>query len=290
MIATCGLTKRFRDGTAIAYRDMAFETGKTYALLGASGCGKTTLLNMIAGVLSPTSGSVEIDGRVLSAAPQREKDRFRIGKIGYIFQDFKLIEMMSVEDNIRILELEHVDTSEMNALLEQLGILRLKRRRVSHLSGGEKQRVAIARALCKRPDIILADEPTGNLNFETGYGVVRALIEVAKGKTLIAVTHDDRLAWDPNPPGKLPGDHAGHMAADRFGGSPELDNIVAQLKDVNLSKYRILEDTWAKALENGQKVSVDVRITNDPLTGRPTKFEIDCTIDGVKQPQQIIFN
>jgi len=194
MIRAQNLIKQFRDGTAIAYRDMTFETGRTYALLGASGCGKTTLLNMIAGVLSPTSGKVEIDGRDMSAASQRARDQFRIEKIGYIYQDFKLLDLMSVEDNIRILELERVDTSQMNALLEQLGILKLKRRKVSHLSGGEKQRVAIVRALCKRPDIILADEPTGNLNFETGYEVVRALMEVAKGKTLIAVTHDDRLA------------------------------------------------------------------------------------------------
>jgi len=77
---------------------------------------------------------------------------------------------------------------------------------------------------------------------------------------------------------------------DRFGGSPELDNIAAQLQDVNLSKYKKLENIWAKALENGEKVSVDVRTTTDPATGRPVKFEIDYSIDGVKQPQSILYN
>jgi hypothetical protein len=85
-------------------------------------------------------------------------------------------------------------------------------------------------------------------------------------------THDGRLPHDPNSPGKQPGDHAGHLAADRFGGSPELDNIVSQLSDVNLSKYKTIENQWAKALKEGKHVSVDVRVTTDPLTGRPSKL------------------
>jgi putative ABC transport system ATP-binding protein len=125
---------------------------------------------------------------------QSEKDKFRIQKIGYIFQDFKLINDMTVMDNINILKLEGVDTSGAAALLEKLGIAEKKNARIKHLSGGQKQRVAIARALVKTPDIILADEPTGNLNFAIGEQVIRQLVEVAKGKTLIAVTHDDRLA------------------------------------------------------------------------------------------------
>ena len=194
MITTKDLRIRFSDGTAIRYGDLRFETGRTYALLGASGCGKSTLLNLIAGILTPTGGTVTIDGDVTSARSQREKDAYRIRSIGYIFQDFKLLEDMTVADNIRLLRLEGVDTSGMDALLEKLGILHLKKRRVNRLSGGEKQRVAIARALIKKPAIILADEPTGNLNFTTGEAVVRQLIENAGGGTLIAVTHDDRLA------------------------------------------------------------------------------------------------
>ena len=193
MIKTTNLSKHFQNETAIDYRDLVFEDGKSYMLLGASGCGKSTLLNMIAGILSPESGTIEIGGEEMSSKPQKEKDKVRINKIGYIFQDFKLIPEMTVIDNINILRLEKVDTSAADEVLESLGILDKKNKKVKHLSGGEKQRVAIARAIVKKPDIILADEPTGNLNFAIGEAVIRQLIEISKGKTLIAVTHDERL-------------------------------------------------------------------------------------------------
>ncbi len=194
MIEIKGLVKQFQNETEIEYRDITFETGKSYMLLGASGCGKSTLLNMIAGVLSPTHGDVFIDGVNMSAAAQKVKDRFRIEKIGYIFQDFKLISDMTAADNIGILRLEGIDISGMDDMLRALDIYDKKNARIKHLSGGQKQRVAIARALVKKPDIILADEPTGNLNFAIGEQVIRKLVEVSKGKTLIAVTHDERLA------------------------------------------------------------------------------------------------
>jgi putative ABC transport system ATP-binding protein len=149
---------------------------------------------MIAGILSPDGGSIEIAGEEMSSKSQKEKDRFRINKIGYVFQDFKLIPEMSVIDNINILRLERVDTSAADEVLASLGILDKKYKKVKNLSGGERQRVAIARAIVKKPDIILADEPTGNLNFAIGEAVIKQLIEISRGKTLIAVTHDDRLA------------------------------------------------------------------------------------------------
>ena len=194
MIEIRNLSVHFQGETRIAYQDFAFEDGKSYVLLGASGSGKSTRLNVIAGVLTPASGEVMFDGRNMSAVSQKEKDRFRIEKIGYIFQDFKLMEEMTVEDNIRVLKLEHVDVSQMDAVLLSLGIFEYKRRKVKRLSGGEKQRVAIARALVKRPELILADEPTGSLNYAVGKEVIAQLLQVANGKTLIAVTHDDRLA------------------------------------------------------------------------------------------------
>ena len=193
MIKTTNLSKHFQNETAIDYRDLVFEDGKSYMLLGASGCGKSTLLNMIAGILSPESGEIAIGDEVMSSKSQKEKDKFRINKIGYIFQDFKLIPEMTVIDNINILKLEKVDTSAADEVLESLGILDKKNKKVKHLSGGERQRVAIARAIVKKPDIILADEPTGNLNFAIGEAVIKQLIEISKGKTLIAVTHDERL-------------------------------------------------------------------------------------------------
>ena len=194
MIRIKGLEKQFQNETEIKYKNMAFSNGKSYMLLGASGCGKSTLLNMIAGVLTPTKGKIIIDGVTMSDATQRKKDKFRIQKIGYIFQDFKLINDMTVADNIGILRLEGIDVSGMDEVLSELGIYEKKKSKIKHLSGGQKQRVAIALALVKKPDIILADEPTGNLNFAIGEQVIKALTEISKGKTLIAVTHDERLA------------------------------------------------------------------------------------------------
>ena len=193
MIKVKNVSKHFANETAIDYSDITFEKGKSYMLLGASGCGKSTLLNMIAGILSPESGSIEIAGEDMTKKSQKEKDKFRIQKIGYIFQNFKLIPEMTVMDNIAILKLEKVDISDADKVLNSLGILEKKNKKVKHLSGGEKQRVAIARAIVKKPEIILADEPTGNLNFAIGEAVIKQLIEVSKGKTLIAVTHDERL-------------------------------------------------------------------------------------------------
>lgn len=194
MIEIKGVTKKFKNETALDYSDLTFETGKAYMLLGASGCGKSTLLNMIAGILSPDSGTVTIDGKEVSSLSQKEKDKYRIENIGYIFQDFKLITDMTVMDNINILKLEGIDVSGADALLERLGIADQKNKKIKHLSGGQKQRVAIVRALVKSPDIILADEPTGSLNFSIGRQVIEELVEASKGKTLIAVTHDDRLS------------------------------------------------------------------------------------------------
>ena len=193
MIEIKNVTKQFQNETAIDYKDITFESGKSYMLLGASGCGKSTLLNMIAGILSPTSGSIIIDGVNMQQKSQKEKDKFRIEKIGYIFQDFKLITEMTVMDNIDILKLEGISTQGASKILGELGILEKKNSKIKHLSGGQKQRVAIARALVKEPEIILADEPTGNLNFTIGEQVIKELCASAKGKTLIAVTHDERL-------------------------------------------------------------------------------------------------
>ncbi|MBQ5769951.1 MAG: ATP-binding cassette domain-containing protein [Clostridia bacterium] len=194
MISIKNLRMRFDAETDILYKDFTFESGKSYVILGASGCGKSTLLNMIAGTLTPTEGEIHMFGRDMACALQKEKDALRIAEIGYIFQDFKLIEEMTVRDNINILKLERVDTSRMEETLASLGMLKYINKRVSNLSGGEKQRVAIARALVKQPQLILADEPTGNLNYAVGRAVAEELIRAAKGKTLICVTHDDRLS------------------------------------------------------------------------------------------------
>ena len=197
MIKVKNVSKHFANETAIDYSDITFEKGKSYMLLGASGCGKSTLLNMIAGILSPERGTIEISGEDMTKKSQKEKDKFRIQKIGYIFQDFKLIPEMTVMDNIAILRLEKVDISDADKVLDALGILEKKNKKVKHLSGGEKQRVAIARALILDPCLILADEPTGNLdpkNRDLIMGLLRR--EHEKGRGVILITHDMQIAQE----------------------------------------------------------------------------------------------
>ena len=193
MITIKGLEKKFQNETTIKYQDLVFEDNKKYILLGASGCGKSTLLNMISGILSPNEGEIYIDGREMTTLHQKDKDIYRIKNIGYIFQDFKLIDDMTVMDNINVLRLEGVNTSKAADILKELGMYDKRNKKVKQLSGGEKQRIAIVRALVKEPNIILADEPTGNLNFTIGEKVIQELVRASSGKTLIVVSHDDRL-------------------------------------------------------------------------------------------------
>ena len=189
MIEIKNLVKQFQNETEIEYRDITFETGKSYMLLGASGCGKSTLLNMIAGVLSPTRGDILIDGVNMSAASQKLKDRFRIEKIGYIFQDFKLISDMTVADNIGILRLEGVDISRMDNMLQALDIQDKKNARIKHLSGGQKQRVAIARAILRRSPIIILDEATASVDVETERQIQQAIQNMAGQRPIVAIAH-----------------------------------------------------------------------------------------------------
>ena len=192
MIQFISVKKRFADNT-IAYDDYVFENGKNYLILGASGSGKSTLLNMIAGVVLPSEGEIHIDGTCVTKGTQAARDKIRTRQIGYIYQDFKLIEDMSVEDNIRVLEMCGIKSHDFKNITAELGIGDKTKRRVKNLSGGEKQRVAIARALVKNPDIILADEPTGSLNYEIGDAIVKRLLNCTKGKLLIMVSHDVRF-------------------------------------------------------------------------------------------------
>jgi putative ABC transport system ATP-binding protein len=150
---------------------------------------------MITGVITPTTGKIIIDDDNITDFTQEEKDAYRLKNIGYIFQDFKLIEDMTVEDNLNLLKIGKVECLPIDEVLDSVGIKSKRKNKIKHLSGGERQRVAIARALIKQPRIIIADEPTGNLNFENGKKVVELLIKASKkfSNTMIIVTHDDRL-------------------------------------------------------------------------------------------------
>ena len=195
MIKVNNLSKKFDEECNIKIKNTVFKDKTSYVLLGPSGCGKSTMLNMITGVITPTTGSVLIDDTEISKLTQQEKDAYRLRSIGYIFQDFKLIDDMTVEDNLNLLKLGDVDCLPIDEVLESVGISEKRKNKVKHLSGGGRQRVAIARALIKQPKIIIADEPTGNLNFENGKRVVELLMNAGKkfSNTMIVVTHDDRL-------------------------------------------------------------------------------------------------
>ena len=196
MIRVEKVKKDFNEDTKIHLKNIEFKDGKSYAILGVSGSGKTTLLNIIAGIVTPNEGRVFVDDIEVTNLTQKEKDNFRLKNIGYIFQDFKLMEDMTVEDNLNLLKIEKIDCIDIDNILEQVGLKNKRKIKVKKLSGGEKQRVAIARSLIKSPKIILADEPTGSLNYEKEIEIIELLDKFHKksNHVMIFVTHDDRMA------------------------------------------------------------------------------------------------
>jgi putative ABC transport system ATP-binding protein len=180
---------------------LSVPSGEFLALLGSSGSGKSTLLNLIAGLDRPSSGAVIAQGQDLSKMSPLELARYRRQTVGMVFQSFNLLPRMTLEENVELpLRLAEVDRSERAARVrEALERVRLEKRighRPSELSGGEQQRTAIARALVNRPRILLADEPTGNLDSATGESILTLLREIQEnpGMTIVMVTHERTLA------------------------------------------------------------------------------------------------
>ncbi len=196
---------RFRyPGESFALRLPAFSAAceETVAIVGPSGCGKTTLLRLIAGILVPHGGTVRVGGETVSGMPVTERQRFRITRIGLVFQEFELLDYLTARENVLLpyrisdaLTLDAAAEAHAEELLGETGIGRLANRRPGELSQGERQRVALCRALVTRPTLILADEPTGSLDPENQAKSVALLRERAKaaGATLIMVTHDPEV-------------------------------------------------------------------------------------------------
>ena len=178
---------------------LSIEKGEFVAIVGTSGSGKSTLLNMIGGLDVPTSGKVIVDGRDLSTLKDEQLTVFRRRKIGFIFQNYNLVPVLNVSENIVLpVELDggRVDTNFLNEVVGFLGLKDKMNSMPSTLSGGQQQRVAIARALAARPTIVLADEPTGNLDSKTSVDVL-SLMKTSSYKfkqTLVMITHNNEIA------------------------------------------------------------------------------------------------
>jgi putative ABC transport system ATP-binding protein len=204
MVQATGLCRDFHSGGGVVHAlrgvDLRTERGDILAVRGRSGSGKTTLLNLIGGLDRPTSGSVTVDGRDVSGATDREQSELRRTTVAYIFQTFGLIPILSAAENVEIpLRLLSAEPAERDRRVhELLGLVGLAGRadhRPAELSGGEQQRVSVARALAARPKLLLADEPTGQLDLETGRRIMHLLRDVvaAEGVTVIVATHDPMM-------------------------------------------------------------------------------------------------
>ena len=202
MITVIKLAKHY--GSSQALKGVTFDVpeGSLLAITGKSGSGKSTLLTLLAGLEKPSNGSIAIADQEITSLSERRLTRFRRQNIGFIFQSFNLIPNLSALENV-MLPMEFAKISRKKRverasnLLEQVGITGSKQRRLpSRLSGGEQQRVAIARALANKPNIILADEPTGNLDSQNSARIFKLLRSLAKDEhvTVILVTHDQNLA------------------------------------------------------------------------------------------------
>ncbi|MGB5440967.1 MAG: ABC transporter ATP-binding protein [Gammaproteobacteria bacterium] len=223
MVVVDNLARMYRSGNTrqVVFDGLSFnvEEGETVALLGASGSGKTTLLNLISGIDSPDSGTVLLDGVDVHALEEPGRTLLRRRRIGFVFQFFNLIQTLTVGENIALpLELlgENIADAQQRstALLDDVGLGGLAQRFPETLSGGEQQRAAIARALVHRPALLLADEPTGNLDEDSAGRIIELLTGLARreGTNMLLVTHSTRVAQAADRVLRL---SHGQVAADR---------------------------------------------------------------------------
>jgi len=200
-----GITKEYKLGKtmvrALRGLDMEIASGETVAIMGPSGSGKSTLMHILGALDTPTSGTATIDGADLQRLKESQLVTLRGKKVGFVFQTFNLVQTLSALQNVELpMIFQGVSKSERKRrakeLLGRVGLADRIRHKPTELSGGERQRVAVARALANDPEIILADEPTGNLDTESGSAILALLKELSvnEGKTVILVTHDPEAA------------------------------------------------------------------------------------------------
>ena len=199
MLTMTGLSKAYRtdtiETTALDCVDLNIADGEFVAIMGPSGCGKSTLLNVMGMLDSPTGGSYVFDGKEIAGLTESQLGHTRKQNIGFIFQSFNLVDELSVRENVELALLYHdIPASErkerVGTVLDKVGIAHRAAHRPAQLSGGQQQRVAVARALVGRPKLILADEPTGNLDTAHGEEVMRMLRQLnEEGSTIVMVTH-----------------------------------------------------------------------------------------------------
>lgn len=203
MLIAKGLEKTYRSGdralTVLRNVDLDIEEGDFVAILGPSGSGKTTLLGLLAGLDTPSRGSVQIHGTDLAPLTEDERARFRRANVGFVFQSFQLLPSLTARENVQVpLELrgDRDVAKRAEALLERVGLGDRLDHYPAQLSGGEQQRVALARAFVNEPRILFADEPTGNLDAATGQAIIELMEELNREQdtTLVLVTHDPLLA------------------------------------------------------------------------------------------------
>ena len=191
------ISKKSKKTVALSNINLKFKDSGLVFILGKSGSGKTTLFNIISGIDNYTSGDIIINGTSTKKFTLNDWDNYRNTYIGYVFQDYNLIEYENVEDNIALsLKLQNklVNKSIIEELLNQVNLVGLEKRKINELSGGEQQRVALARALIKEPEILLLDEPTGNLDSNSSKIIFDILKKISKDKLVIVVSHDEESA------------------------------------------------------------------------------------------------
>lgn len=203
ILKVSNLTKVYGKGEArnIALNDVSFSVneGEFVCIVGASGSGKSTLLHLLGGVDRPTKGSVELNGQNIYDRNDAQLAVFRRREVGLIYQFYNLVPVLNVAENITLpvaLDGRRVSQDRLNVLMDSLGLKGLERRLPNQLSGGQQQRVAIGRALMNNPAIVLADEPTGNLDTKNSAEVMQLLARANRedGQTLIVITHDEQIA------------------------------------------------------------------------------------------------